>query len=188
MNQILNKEPTELFYTERKVFIKKVDTKTDWSFDLGMFSEQAPKYVIVGFQNRNNIESQTHDNATFDLLPISSAVCIIGSQNYTDKMITCDYDRNNYHEAYYEMESFFRNHTETNILKPFISLNLFRSIYNFYIFDITKQKEHIAAQLLGLEFKISAAIDVSDNIVYPLVLTNELVGHNSDRQRHFDLL
>ena len=67
-------------------------------------------------------------------------------------------------------------------------MNLFRSTYNFYIFDITKQKEHIAAQPIRLEFKFSAVIDVNDYIAYALVLTNKLVSISSDGQRHFDLL
>ena len=106
MDQLLNKDPTELFYTERTVFRKDVNTNNNWSFELGMATGASqssglpPTYVIVGFQNRNKIESQTHDKATFDSLPISSAVCTIGSENYTDNMITCDYDRDNYHEAY----------------------------------------------------------------------------------------
>ena len=120
MDQLLNKDPTEIFYTERTVFRKDVNTNNNWSFELGMATGASglpPTYVIVGFQNRNKIESQTHDNATFDSLPISSAVCKIGSENYPDNMITCDYDRDNYHEAYYEIESFFRNRTETKNLK-----------------------------------------------------------------------
>ena len=37
-------------------------------------------FVLVGFQARNRIDSQTHDNATFDRLPFSNAVYQIGSE------------------------------------------------------------------------------------------------------------
>ena len=65
---------------------------------------------------------------------------------------------------------------------------LFRNNYNFYVFDLSKQKEHIAAQPIRLEFKFSANITVNDYIAYALVLTPRLVSVISDGQRHFNLL
>ena len=81
LNQILNKDPTELFYTERVVFRKDVNTNNNWTFELGNSGESTPCFIIVGFQTRNKIVSQTHNNAIFDRLPISNAVCKIGSEN-----------------------------------------------------------------------------------------------------------
>ena len=77
LNQILNKDPTELYYTERTVFRKDVNTNHNWTFELGNSGELTPIFVIVGFQARNEIDSQTHDNAVFDQIPISIAVCKI---------------------------------------------------------------------------------------------------------------
>ena len=188
MDQILNKEPTELYYIERTVFRKDVNTNNNWTFELGMSGESTPTWVCVAFQARNKVNSQTHDNSTFDQLPVSSAVCRIGSENYPDNGIVCDYDRNNYYEAYNEIESFFRNHTETNFLKPFIDIQKFRTNYTFYIFDITKQKEHFAAQPIRLEFKFNAAINVADYTAFALALTPRLVSISSDGERQFDLL
>ena len=80
MDQFLNKYPTELYYMERIVFRKDVNTNNNWTFDLENSAESTPTFVIVGFQARNKIYSQTQDNATFDRLPISNAVCKIGSE------------------------------------------------------------------------------------------------------------
>ena len=80
MDQILNKDPTELSYTERIIFRKDVNTNSNWTFELGSAGESCPTFVIVGFQARNKIDSQVHDNAVFDRLPISNAVCKIGSE------------------------------------------------------------------------------------------------------------
>ena len=104
MDQLLNKDPTELFYTERTVFRKDVNTDNSWTFELGNSgggsyreaAQSTPTFVIVGFQARNKIDSQTHDNAVFDRLPISNAVCKIGSEKYPDDGIECDYDRDKY--------------------------------------------------------------------------------------------
>ena len=88
LNQILNKNPTELFYSERTVF-EGVNTNNNWTFESGNSggedargaTQSTPTWVIVGFQARNKLDSQTHDNASFDRLPTSNAVCKIGSKN-----------------------------------------------------------------------------------------------------------
>ena len=188
MDQILDKDPTERFYTERTVFRKDVNTNSSWTFELGNSGESTPTYVVVGFQARNKIDSQTHDNATFDRLPISSGVCKIGSEKYPDDGIECDYDRDKYDQAYSEIENFYLLKSETNLLNPFIDLHKFRTNYNFYVFDLSKQKDKIASQPIRLEFKFNAAIDVAEYIAYALVLTPKLISISSDGQRHFDLL
>ena len=196
MDQLLNKDPTELFYTERTVFRKDVNTNSNWTFELGNSgggsyreaAQSTPTFVIVEFQARNKIDSQTHNNAVFGRLPISNAVCKIGSEKYPDDGIECDYNCDKYDQAYSEIENFYHSKSETNLLNPFIELHKFRTNYNFYVFDLSKQKDHIASQPIRLEFKFSAAIDVADYIAYALVLTPKLISISSDGQRHFDLL
>ena len=61
MNQIPNKDPTELFYTERTVFRKDVNTNSNWTFELGNAggnsnNDSCPIFVIAGFQARNKID------------------------------------------------------------------------------------------------------------------------------------
>ena len=178
MDQILNKDPTELSYTERIIFRKDVITNSSWTFELGNAGGssgiESPTFVIVGFQARNKIDSQVHDNAVFDRLPISNAVCKIGSEKYPDDGIECDYDRDKYDQAYSEIGNFYHLHSETSLLNPFIDLNKFRTNYNFYVFDLSKQKDHIASQPIRLEFKFNAAIDVANFVAYALVLTPKL--------------
>ena len=188
MDQILDKDPTELFYIERVVFRKDVNTNNNWTFELGNSGESTPTFIIVGFQARNKIDSQTHDNAIFDRLPVSNAVCKIGSEKYPYDGMECDYDRDKYDQAYSEIENFFLLKSETNLLSPFIDLHKFRTNYNFYVFDLSKQKDPIGSQPIRLEFKFNAAIDVADYIAYALVLTPKLISISSDGQRHFDLL
>ena len=188
MDQILDKDPTELYYMERFVFRKDVNTNNNWTFELGNRGESTPTFVIVGFQARNKIDSQTHDNAIFDRLPVSNAVCNIGSEKYPDDGIECDYDRDKFDQAYSEIENFYLLKSETNLLNPFIDLHKFRTNYNFYVFDLSKQKDNIASQPIRLEFKFNAAIDVANYIAYALVLTPKLISISSDGQRHFDLL
>ena len=188
MDQILDKDPTELYYIERVVFRKDVNTNNNWTFELGNSGESTPTFIIVGFQARNKVDSQTHDNAIFDRLPISNAVCKIGSEKYPDDGIECDYDRDKYDQAYSKIENFYLLKSETNLLNPFIDLHKFRTNYNFYVFDLSKQKDPIGSQPIRLEFKFNAAINGADYIAYALVLTLKLISISSDGRRHFDLL
>ena len=91
----------------------------------------------------------------FDQIPASNAVCKIGSEKYHDDGIECDYDRDNNDQAYREVENFYQLKNETNLLNPFIDLHKVRRSYNFYVFDLSKQKDHIASQPIRLEFKFS---------------------------------
>ena len=166
MDQILNKDPTELYYTERTVFRKDVNTNNNWTFGLGHSGESTPTFVIVGLQAGNKIDSQTHDNATFDSFSVSNAVCKTGSEKYPDDRIECDYDRDKYDQAYSEIENFYHLKSETNLLNPFNDLHKFRRSYNFHVFDLSKQKDQIASQPIRLEFKFNAAFGVADYIAY----------------------
>ena len=170
--------------TQNKIFFRKgVNTNNNWTFELGITGESFPTFGIVGFQARNKIDSQTHDTATFDWLPISNAVCKIGSEKHPDDGIECDYDRDKYDQAYSEIENFYQLKSETNLLNPFIDLHIFRRRYNFYVFDLSKQNDHIASQQIRLEFKFTA-FGVADYIAYALVLTPKLISISSDGQRH----
>ena len=55
LNHILNKDPTELYYIERTVFRKDVNTNKKWTFELGNSGESTPTYVVVGFQARKKL-------------------------------------------------------------------------------------------------------------------------------------
>ena len=126
------------------------------------------------------IHKHTHDDATFDRLSVSFAVCKIGSEKYPDDGIEYDYDRDKYDQAYREIENFFTLHSECNLLNPFIDLHKFRRIYNFYVFILAKQKEQIASQPNRLQFKFNAAFGVADYIAYALVLTPKLINISID--------
>ena len=52
LNQLSNKDPTKLYYTEGTIFRKDVNTNHNWTFEVGS-GESTPTFVIVGFQARN---------------------------------------------------------------------------------------------------------------------------------------
>ena len=150
-------------------------------------AESTPTFVIVGFQARKRIDSQTQNHSTFDTLSVSNAVCKIGSEENPNDGIECDYDLHKHDQAYYEIENFYTLHSESNLLNPFLSLHKFRKKNNFYVFDLSNQKPPIASQLVRLEFEFSARFTVADNVVFASMLSPKLKCIISDEQRHFDL-
>ena len=105
--QILNKEATELKFLERTVYKKNVDATNNWIFELGQSENLNPVYIIVGFMNSNKFGSQIQDNSIFDRLNVVYCICKIGSENFPENGINCNYNRDNYTETYYQVENFF---------------------------------------------------------------------------------
>ena len=74
------KNNADFSYYERKTFHKNVPNATNFLFDLGMESGmERPQYIIVGFEN-NNVNEQTHDASTFDIMNVTECYCKIGSE------------------------------------------------------------------------------------------------------------
>ena len=65
------KNNVDFSYYERKTFYKNVPNATNFLFDLSMESGmERPQYIIVGFEN-NNVNEQTHDASTFDVMNVT---------------------------------------------------------------------------------------------------------------------
>ena len=90
------KNNVDFSYNEGKTFYKNVPNATNFLFDLGM---ERPQYIIVGFEN-NNVNEQTHDASTFDIMNITECYCKIGSEFYPEDRMNIDYGTNNYNEVF----------------------------------------------------------------------------------------
>ena len=84
---------------------------------------------------------------------------------------------------------FFLKHTEDVVEKTFRELNSGRRNYNFYVFDIIKQEEHIAAQTnsVVIQHQETVAVILSNYTAFVFVLTNRLGNINSDGSQMFEL-
>ena len=195
-NPILEKIPTELRYNEQSVFMKEVNNQNLWNFELGsQESMNVPIRVIVRFQQRYRPDTQTLNNDAFCRLPLVSAQCIIGAEDYPDASILFNYDDDHHTQGYFQIEEAFRALSKDNILQPYISDDDFRTTTvrgddvgdNLNVFDIRYQKNSTNTQSIELEVKFDRVgpIDING---YALVLTNKLVSISSDGQRHFDLI
>ena len=80
MKQVVDRDSTQKYCTERSGSRKDANTKQIWIFELGNTGELTRTTVVVGFQARHEIDSQTHNIAIFDRLPTSNMVCNIRSK------------------------------------------------------------------------------------------------------------
>ena len=93
MNQITRKTPTELLYPANSVFMKKVNTQTFWTFDLGtQKGTYVPIWNYVVFQQSDRQHDQDKNNNTFYKMPVTCAHCNIATKNYPDSAILLNYN------------------------------------------------------------------------------------------------
>ena len=83
--QILSRKTTELRYIQRSVFLKQVNNRNLWNFNLGgQESINVPIWIILGFQQRERLDSQNLKKDTPCRLPDIGAQCYFGTENYPD--------------------------------------------------------------------------------------------------------
>ena len=81
---LIKKNNVDFSYYERKTFYKNVPNATNFLFDLGMESgTERPRYIIVGFKS-SNVNEQTHDASTFDIMNVTECYCKIGSEFFPE--------------------------------------------------------------------------------------------------------
>ena len=85
--------------------MKVVTTENNWTFELGARDGiYIPTYVIVGFMQRDQFNQQHQKNDPFCRPSLVMAQCIIGSENFADAGIICNYAIEKYSK---QMEKLF---------------------------------------------------------------------------------
>ena len=194
MTQIKKNTPTQLNYVERSFFMKEVNTQSLWTFELGTQEGiNVSIWIFVAFQQNDRENDQNLNNDTFYRPLVTSAQCIIGTENYPDSGILINYNDDDYSQGYGQIKEAFKALTKDNLLQPYISDDDFRSSnngdnigYNIYVFDIRYQKNFESSQPIKVEFKFDGVVPAGI-YGYALVLTNKLISISSDGQRMFDL-
>ena len=161
MGQIVKKMPTELWYIEMSVFMKEVNTKNLWTFELRTQEGiNVPLWIFVGFQQSDRQQDQNLNKDTFHRPPVISAQCIIGTEKHPDSAILLNYNNDDHSQGYSQIKEAFRAITKDVILEPYISDHDFRSSndgnyigYIIYVFDIQYQKNLKSSQPIKVEFK-----------------------------------
>ena len=173
--------------------MKNVTIENIWAFNFVVGDGvDIPTYVIVGFVQRDQFNQQHQNNDIFYRPSVVNAQCIIGSENFPDARITCNYSFDNYSEAYAEIVSCFRHLAKDNFLQPYITQKCFiTSIkypddnpgYNLYVFDIRHYQDYSSVQPIKVRFDYRPAVPAATNLIgYGLFLTNKLMSVSSDGQ------
>ena len=107
MTQIKKNSPTLLHYTERSVFMKKVNIRNLWTFELGSQEGiNVPIWIFVAFQQNDRQNDQNLNNDTFYRPLVTSTQCIIGTEKYPDSGILLNYNNDDYSQGYGPIKSF----------------------------------------------------------------------------------
>ena len=176
---------------ERKLFYESLPNANNVLFDLGMENGmengmERPLYIIVGFEN-NNVNEQTHDASTFDIMNVTDCYCRIGSKFCLEDRLKINYGANNYNEAFKEIVNFNKDYNGLpHNIKPYINHRTFKCNYRIFVFDTRHQSDHIGPQPIQHNFKFSAA--VVDVICHALVLTRKVISVKSDGNRMVDII
>ena len=119
MNQIKKNSSTLLHYPERSVFMKEVNTQNLWTFELcTQEGINLPIWIFVAFQQNNRQNDQNSNNDTFYRPVVTSAQCIIGTENFTDSSILLNYNDDDYSQGYGQIKESFKALTKDNLLQP----------------------------------------------------------------------
>ena len=140
--QLLSKTLTELRYIERSVFMKEVNNQNLWNFELGSREGMnVPLWIVIGFQQQDRQDSQSLNFDTFCRLPVVSAQCFIGTEEYPEAGIFLISDDDYHSPGYSQTKEAFRALTKDDILQPYLSDDDFKSfnvraddiVYNLYV-------------------------------------------------------
>ena len=93
-------------YYERKTFFEDLPNATKFLFDLGMEDGmERPQCIIIGFEN-NNVNEQTHDASTFNMMNVTDCFCKNGSEFFPDDRTINNYGAYNCIEAFKNIVNF----------------------------------------------------------------------------------
>ena len=194
MNQIKKNCPTLLHYPEGSVFMKEVNNRNPWAFELGAQEGiNEPIWKFVAFQQNDRQNDQDLNNDTFYRPLVTSAQCIIGTEKYPDSGILTNYNDDDHSQGYGQFKEAFKALTKDNLLQQYISEHDFRSYndgnnfgYNIFAFDLRYQKNFESSQPIKVEYNFDGVVPTGI-YAYGLVLTIKLISISSDGQRMFDL-
>ena len=139
---------------------------------------ERPQYIIIGSEN-NNVNEQTLDASTLDIMNVTECFCKIVSELCPEDRMNIIYGANNYNEAFKDIVNLNKDYNGLpHHIKPYINYTTFKSSYRIYVFDTRYQNDHICQKPIQPKFKFSAA--VADVICHALVLTRKVISINSD--------
>ena len=147
---------------------------------------EGPQYKIIGFEN-NNVNEQTHDASTFDIMNVKECYCKIGIEFYPEDKMNNNYGNKNYIEAFKEIVNFNKDYQGLpHKIKTYISHRTFKSSRGIYVIETTYQNNLLGPQPKQLNFKFSVA--VADVICHALGLTSKVVSVNTDGNKMVDIV
>ena len=99
--------------------MKQVSTQNFGTFELGTQEQiNVPKWIILGFQQKERQDSQKLINDTFFRNPVSSCQVNIETAKFPDSAILLNCKEDDYKQGYGQIKETFRALTKDDILQP----------------------------------------------------------------------
>ncbi len=175
MKEIENKTELSIDYRMRQADSISVpqNTSFEWRLSVKTGSEK-PRYVIVAFQTGKE-NDQDQNPSIFDHCNVQSMNVYLNSTPYPQTDYDLDIVQNRFARLFSDVSKFRANYTGVTpeLAHCNISPSEWKSLYPFYVFDLTKQSERLKLTTIDMRIKVRFAENVPANTqAYALVLSD----------------
>lgn len=175
MKKIENKTELSIDYRMRQADTITVPQTTnfDWRLSVKTGSEK-PRYVIVAFQTGKQ-NDQNQNPSIFDHCNVLSMAVYLNNTQYPRTDYDLDISQNRFARLFGDISKFRANYSGVTpeLAHCNISPSEWKSLYPFYVFDVTKQSERLKNTTIDVKIKVRFAENVpADTQAYALVLSD----------------
>jgi len=140
-------------------------------------SEGKAAFLVVGFQ-KNRADDQTKNSGLFDNMKVMSAYVEANGTNYPAKTYVLDLNNQTYP---YTNAVSFASKLYNKEIHPALDFIEWRSLFNLYVFDLSKQSPKGAKEIsnLTINFEFSAAVGANTR-AYTLTYYERAAQYKAD--------
>lgn len=150
-------------------------TKEVWAVKTSTNLER-PRFVIVAFQqNRDKLSS--FDSTTFNHLNLINIKAYLNSETYPYEPIKCDFNKNQFIEAYQNYCDFQKLFYGKLYGKPLMDYELFKD-RSLFVIDCSKQNESLKQTTIDLKLEFESSTQFPDNTrAYCIIIHDCLIEY-----------
>lgn len=148
----------------------------DWRLTVKAGAEK-PRYVIVAFQTGKE-NNQEQNPSIFDHCNVQSMTVYLNNIQYPRTDYDLDISQNQFARLFGDLSKFRANYTgvTAELAQCNISPSEWKTLYPFYVFDVTKQSERLKTTTIDMKIKVRFSQNVPANTqAYALVLSDRKI-------------
>lgn len=148
-------------------------TNFDWRLTVKAGAEK-PRYVVVAFQTGKE-NDQDQNPSIFDHCNVQSMAVFLNNIQYPRTDYDLDISQNRFARVFGDLSKFRANYTGVTheLAHCNISPSEWKSLYPFYVFDVSKQSERLKTTTIDMKIKVRFTENAPANTqAYALVLSD----------------